>query len=565
MSVEGQTEQAQRASMNTELFGVFGSQGDFERFRSVDEFDTVVSESAATVGVRSHSLGIRGCSSLYTGTEGTCIIFGEAYPRGESTPNTARWLLDRYADSGLDALSQLNGSYLAFIAYEGDSFVATDPIRSWECYYTEVDGKRVFSTDIAMLKHLVSDPTPDRRSVLEFLHLGTVLGERTLFEEISRAPLDSCLTATDIRPLSRFTYEPQEFDYVSELTTRLRRAVHLRSHFPGKKGILLSGGKDSRVFLSQLPDIEQTYTIGRENSREVRVARRIANQYDAAHSVLEPSDRYLSTSDEKLRYSQSIKEALHIHHAGYDDLLDVDVMYHGLLFDTLFKGYFLEWDGVEVLGSKLPSTTLVSDPNPVDSLLSTLGFFPGPSERLTQFVGATFPELDLDIDSPREFLKSSLQEELNRCWDRTDSVHNAMDLLVIRNQPVMPFRTQLADNYHEPFVAIDTRLLDWHLKTPPEHRNSETFRKALLRIDGDILHHRPPSQPHDSNKINQLERFFRRKLPFVEEFEPAWPNRKQIYDEYGLAEKLFPDNREIHSLPVRLQLRVHNTRWWLDR
>ncbi|WP_336359239.1 asparagine synthase-related protein [Haladaptatus sp. ZSTT2] len=565
MRATEQTEVATRASMNTELFGVFGTQSDFERFRSVKEFDEVVSETEATVGIRSHSLDIRGCSSSYSDSDGTCIIFGEAYPAGESSPNTAHWLLDQFSTAGMDALSQLNGSYLAYIEHAGESVVVTDPIRSWECYYADVGGARVFSTDIAMLKHLVANPTPNRTAVLEFLHLGTVLGTKTLFEEIRRVPIDSYLTATTTESLSRFVYDPQEFDYVTELADRLQRAVHLRSHFPGKKGILLSGGKDSRVFLSQLPDISQTYTIGRNESREVRVAKKIAHQYNAEHTVLEPSDRYLSTSDEKLRYSQSIKEALHIHHAGYDDLLDVDVMYHGLLFDTLFKGYFLEWDGMEVLGSKLPSTTLVRDPDPVDSLLATLGYFPTPSEHMASLVEQVFPTLDLDHVSPRKFLETQLSEELSRCWERTDSVHNAMDLLVISNQPVMPFRTQLADNYFEPFVAIDTTLLDWHLKTPPEYRNSETFRKALERIDPNILHHRPPSQPHDSNKLNQLERFIRRKLPFVEEFEPAWPDRNQIYADYGLAEKLFPNQPAVHALPVRLQLRIHNTHWWLDR
>ncbi len=551
--------------MNTELFGVFGTQSDFERFRSAEEFDEVVCEDEATVGIRSHNLDIRGCSSSYSDSDGTCIIFGEAYPAGESAPNTAQWLLGQFSASGMDALSQLNGSYLAYIEHAGESVVVTDPIRSWECYYADVGGARVFSTDIAMLKHLVAEPTANRTAILEFLHLGTVLGTKTLFEEIKRVPLDSYLTATTTEPLSRFVYDPQAFDYITELADRLQRAVHLRSHFPGKKGILLSGGKDSRVFLSQLPDISQTYTIGREESREVRVAKKIAHQYNAEHTVLEPSDRYLSTSDEKLRYSQSIKEALHIHHAGYDDLLDVDVMYHGLLFDTLFKGYFLEWDGVEVLGSKLPSTTLVRDPDPVDSLLATLGYFPTPSEHMASLVEQVFSNLDLDHESPREFLETQLSEELSRCWERTDSVHNAMDLLVISNQPVMPFRTQLADNYFEPFVAIDTTLLDWHLKTPPKFRNSETFRKALERIDPNILHHRPPSQPHDSNKLNQLERFLRRKLPFVEQFEPAWPDRNQIYADYGLAEKLFPNQPAVHALPVRLQLRIHNTHWWLDR
>ena len=331
--------------------------------------------------------------------------------------------------------------------------------------------------------------------------------------------------------------------------------------------MLLSGGRDSRVFLSELPSVDETYTIGDADSREVRVARRVATQYGVGHTALEPGAEYLYPSDEKLRYSQGIKEALHIHHAGYDDRFDVDAMYHGLLFDTLFKGYFLDWDGVKVFGTKLPSNTLVSDPEPVESLLDTLGFLPEGSRRVPGAVDGLLSDMgvdvDLDVGSPRAFLRERLEAEFEKCRGLSDSPHNALDLVMVRNQPAMPFRTHLADNYLEAFVSMDVELLDWHLRTPPEHRNGETFRRALNRIDDEILRHRPPSRPYASDYLNQAERFLRRKLPLVERFEPAWPDRQEMYDAHGLDEALFPEHRAVHDLPARQQLRVNDLRWWL--
>jgi asparagine synthase (glutamine-hydrolysing) len=553
-------------TMNRELFGVFGDRAAFERFRDPDAFDRVVGGPAVTVGVRNAHLDVPGRGSTYTCDRGGAVVFGEVLAP-EGVENAAEWLFERYDREGRAALAGLNGSYLVVVDVGGEAAVVTDPLRSWECHYLERDGVRAFGTDVAPLRSLSETDRMAREPVLELLHLGTVLGERTVFEGIRRVPADAALTPSAVEPLDRFVYAPGEFDYVEALADRLTLAIRRREHYTGRTGVLLSGGWDSRVFLSELPAVDHTYTIGDEDSREVRVARRVASQYDADHAALEPGLEYLYPYDGKLRYSQGIKETLHIHQAAYEAEFDVDVMYHGLLFDTLFKGYFLEWDGITVFGTKLPSNSLVDDPDPIDALLDTLGFLPDGSRRIPDAVDELFDDADLDIDpdldSSSAFLRERLETELDACRRLADSTHNLMDCLIIRNQPAMPFRTHLADNYLESFVSLDSELLDWHLRTPPEHRNGDTFRRALNRIDDEILRHRPPSRPHTSDYLNQVERFLRRKLPLVECFQPAWPDRQEIYDRYLLEDELFPEYRAIHELPARQQLRVNDLRWWL--
>jgi hypothetical protein len=556
--------------MNKELFGVFGTRDEFDRCRSGGKFDEILSDDHITAGIRDPGLGVPGRSASYTDERGFCLVWGEAYmgeedQRGESDgqTNVAEWLFDQYESEGRDAFSELNGSYLVVIATDGGARVVTDPIRSWECFYADIDGNRVFSTDPSVLKESLDVIQPHRESLLEYIHLGTVLGTRTVIEGLHRVPFDGYLTAETTESLSRFVYDPRPFDYVTELTRRLLRAVDRRADLPGPKGLLLSGGNDSRIFLSHLSDIDQSYTIGNPDSREVKVARKVASQYDSAHTVLIPDDRYLMPSDEKIRYSQGIKESLHIHHAGFDDAFEVQTMYHGSLLDTLLKGYFLERDGVEMLGMKLPSKSLAPDPNPIESLLDTLGFFPEESEKVAEAASEVFG-VDLTVDSPYEFLRGQFEAELETCWERTDSVHNAMDLLVIKNQPILPSHTHLADNYFEAFVAADRELIEWHLMTPPEYRRYETFRKAIERVDPAILKHRPQSQPLSSVRLNQIERFLRRKLPFLEPFEAAWPDRDEVYDQHEMDQRLFPDQYPVHQLPARLKLRINDARWWLS-
>ena len=554
--------------MNKEIFGVFGDT-DLSALRSEGAFDATVSGSSLTVGVRDPALGVPGRTAVYEGERGCCVVWGEAFPRTGSVENTAEWLFELYAENGRDVFAELNGSYLACVDCEGEAVVATDPIRSWECFYTDAPGVRTFGSDVGSLRSLLDAPSTDRHALLEFLHLGTVLGERTVFEQVRRAPFDGYLTADDAGEFDRFAYEPQEFNHVGALADGLRDAIDRRSHYPGTKGLLLSAGQDSRTLLSQIPDIERCYTLGRAGSQEVDVAERLAEQYGSDHELLEPCSRYLFAAGEKVRYSQGIKESLHIHHAAYDVDIELDTMYHGLLFDTLFKGYFLQSDTLELFGLDIPLKRLEATPRPIESLLDTLGFLPDGSDRIVDSVSPAFDDfgfdVDLELSDPREFLEASLRAELRKCWSRADSVHNLMDVLIIRNQPAIPFRTHLADNYLEAFVSIDSDLLDWHLRTPPSERNRDTVRAAIRQLDPDIYRHRPPDKPYDSHHLNQIERFVRRKLPFFDGFDPAWPDRREVYHENDMGARLFPEAETVRDLPPRQQLRVNDLRWWLGK
>ncbi|WP_436925476.1 asparagine synthase-related protein [Halosimplex amylolyticum] len=542
-----------RMRMRKELFGLFGDRSAFERHRETDAFDTVVAGEYLTVGLRDPALGVSGRSDVYEHDAGHCVVWGEAFcPTGGD--DVAAWLADAYAERGEAAFADLNGSYLVALEHGEEALVATDPIRSWECFYTDAPGTRVFGSDPTPVQETVPDPEVRRTALLEFLHLGTVLGEKTLFERTRRAPFDGYVTRDGHGEFRRFVYDPAEFDYAAELADRLRTAIDRRSDYPGETGLLLSAGYDSRVLLSELPAVSRCYTVGSPNDQEVAAARRVADQYGADHRVLETDDRYLSLDPSKSRYSQSIKESLHVHHAGYTDDIEVDSVYHGLLYDTLFKGFFLERDAVEIAGKRLPWRRLAADPDPFDSLLDTLGFSAPDSRDLTRSATRVFE--DVEVDDPAAFLRSSLESELDACRDRAASAHNATDLLAIRNQPVLPFRTHLADNFLESFVAVDSGLLEWHLRTPPEHRSPDTFREAMERLDPAIDRHNPPDRPHDAPLLNYAESFLRRLLPFLSPFESAWPDREAVYERYDVAARLSAPVPE--DLSVRHALRLHD-------
>lgn len=550
--------------MNKELFGVFGGVDAFRALRDEGEFDVVVAGETVTVGVRDDHLGHPGRSDVHRDEDGFCVVWGEAHAAGEVSP--AAELYEAYVGAGREGLAVANGSHVAVLEYDGRALVVTDAVRSWECFYVDADGVRAFGTDLATVASVPAALPIHDRAPFEFLHLGTVLGEKTLFEPIRRIPFDGYLTADDAGELRRFVYEPREFDYASELSERLWRAIQRRRSFPDRKGILLSAGQDSRSLLVGVPDISHSYTVGWADSQEATVAQRLATQYGLAHEVLTPDQRYLD--DRKVLYSQGLRESLHIHHAGYDDAIDAETIYHGLLYDTMLKGYFLERTGAELFGTKVPFRAVDPEVDPVTSLLDTLGYLPDGSARLLECAGDLLRAYGLDLDDapgdPGAFLADSLRAEFDASERRADSVHNAMDLLMVRNQPTLGFRHHLADNYVEAFVAVDAEILEWHCRTPPSHRHPQTVHEALADLDDAIFRHRPPSHPRKSSILSQAERFARRKLPLVQSVEPSWPDRTAVYEKYDLDRGLFPEDPAVWELPTRLKLRLDDLRWWLS-
>jgi hypothetical protein len=543
--------------MNKELFGVFGDRSTFERFRSPAAFDRVVSGPELTIGVRSSELGIPGRTTVSDHSDGACVLWGEVYPRSIDGEEPAAWLLEEFAEHGPEALTGFNGSFIAVADHEEQSgIVATDSVRSRECYYADTQGTRVFGTDPATVAAAVPNPAVENEPLLEFLHFGIVFDDRTVLQQVKRIPFDSLLTASDTSELGRFIYEPREFDYVTELAERLRRALARRDHLPGKKGVLLSGGYDSRTILAGISDLDTAFTVGEADSSELEVARKLATQYGISHEMLSVDERYLNTDLDTVRYGHGIMESLHIHHAGYMDQMDVQTIYHGGLADTILRGHFQPISGVELFDRKCPPYRIDPDPDIMAHFAQKFGYMPA-AERLSRDdIGGN--------ESGKEFLRRRIDEVFDR-WDhRFDGLYDGMALFGVLNQPSRPFRFQLCDQFIESCVSLDAELVEWHLATPPEKRNTQTYLKALRKLDSDILHHRPPDRPHDSYTFNQIDNFLRRAMPFVSGYTGPWPDRERLYDQCGIDQQLFDDCPDIHDLPWRLKLRINDITTWME-
>lgn len=546
-----------RPRMNREVFGVFGSESDLSAHRSLREFDAVVSGRTTTVGVRDTALDLSGRTSVYEGPRGHCVLFGEACVRTAADANPARELYERFAERGLDAVEDLNGSYLAVLEYDDEAWIVPDLLRSWECFYTDTSGTRAFGTDAARVARTIDSPTVDRRGLNELLHFGVVFGMRTLLDDLERQPFDAALGSDRTEPLDRFVYDPSdESDIVENLARRLERAVEARDDYPGPKGLLASAGYDSRLLMSTISDLDACYTLGEESAPEVQVARKLAAQYGLDHETLPVTSQYLNTSPEIVQYTNGVRESLHIHHRGNDRHNAATTMYHGLFLDTLLRAFYLPRKTIDLLGHPLPVPGLEADPDPQAFYTDRLDVYDNDQQLLAGGVD--------DARTVDEFVTATIDPAIDRCAERANSTYNAMAMLGVKLTPALPFRTHLADNFVESLVAADDRLVEWHLTTPPEVRTSRTFQRAIKRIDGDIFRHRPPDRRYASRTFSQIDSFVRRTVPWLSSPGTPWPDRRQLYERHDMDSKLFPDTPRVHEHPPQIKLRLNDALTWLE-
>lgn len=519
-------------------------------------FHVVIEGERVTLGLRDDAIGMDGRTCYHETADGFAAVWGEAFTPDDEVGSAAEWLYDAYQEHGTDAFDGLNGSYIAVVETDSHPVIVTDVVRSWECFTAQTDAGLVFGSDATSVAQTIPEPTIDPKGFAEFLYLGGALNTTTLLEELDRLPLDHALTPTGLQPLDRYRHDPRDFDYAAELAERLERAISRRTNGPGDRGVLLSAGFDSRVLLACDSGVDVSYTLGTPDSKEVAVAAQLAERFGVEHAMLAVDEHYLDRDDRAIRATNGVKESLHVHHAAYTDDITVDAITHGLLFDTLLRGYFVPWKTHDVLGLTIPRDRLDPNPDPVRHISGILGYLPGTADLIPRTPG-------IDASTAEEFLDASIGTAYESCRNAAHDDYAAFERFGVQNVLSTPFRTHLADQFRESHVAVDAELVDWHLHTPPAARTDETFTEAIRHIDPDLLSPRPPDRPYNSFFANQAAKRLRRSLPGVAPFDNPWPDRRATYDAAELDTEILADRPDLHDYPPRFKLRIRDLRAWL--
>ena len=208
--------------------------------------------------------------------------------------------------------ASLNGQFQGLLAnlHDGTATLFNDRWGLRRFYYYEAaDGFYFASEAKAILAVRPELRTIDPQGVGEFLALGCVLEDRTLFRGIKALPIASKWVFRNGRPESRGSYfTPAEWENQSslepELFIRKVREVfsqNLPRYFAGlgKIGFSLTGGLDTRMILAWLkpePGSMPCYTFAGSyrECHDVRIARHVAQICGLTHELIPVGQEFLS-------------------------------------------------------------------------------------------------------------------------------------------------------------------------------------------------------------------------------------------------------------------------------
>ncbi|TYL38424.1 asparagine synthase [Natronococcus pandeyae] len=297
----------------------------------------------------------------------TLLVFGSVYsriqdgssdrrPTGVSTP---AYCAQEYAADGIDALTELNGEFVAVVVdHEGRTLrFVTDLLGSQPVYYSLDREWLLFSTSAQSLVHhpdVAAAFDPD--SLVEYLTHKSVRGVETPFAGVKQLPPASITTVdfADPEPIEHERYwnpvlQPtsQPVDrFVDQFVDRFTAATEDRIRSGRRHGLLLSGGSDSRL-LAATVDPERAYGFTTGSSMpadESTVAARVARTVGVPFTRFElGADRYPELLEEYGRHGNAIGWFNEGRTLTVTDAVreEVDTLVSGLYADVFFKGWSL--------------------------------------------------------------------------------------------------------------------------------------------------------------------------------------------------------------------------------
>ncbi len=232
-------------------------------------------------------------------------------------------ILSSYLSQGENFIHKLRGIF-AFALYDKVKkkvFIFRDRIGVKPLYYSEHDGKLIFSSEIkAILKFPGFDPAPDFLAISSYLSFRYPIEELSFFNNI-RTLLPGYYIEIELTsgkyivkqywelPIISKKEDRGEEYYVEKIKEMVFESIKYRMISDVPIGAYLSGGLDSSIVtavMSQFADEPvKTFTIGFEEKdyNEFKYARIIANMYDTDHhEILLSKDDYIRNMISLIRF-----------------------------------------------------------------------------------------------------------------------------------------------------------------------------------------------------------------------------------------------------------------------
>jgi asparagine synthase (glutamine-hydrolysing) len=268
------------------------------------------------------------------------VLLGDAFDEGHDRRVTAAELGRRWRDGGPGAF---DGHHVALVVADGRVVVGTDLLGLHPVHHTVVGDVTLVATGTGLLRsHESFRPRLDPLGLATVLLADAPMGGRTVLSGVRRlAPGHAVVLGPEGRPEERPTYAvPVTTEHhgiplgaaAALVHEELAGASRRHAAGPGRLGLMLSGGLDSRLLAGlflRLAIPVAAVTFGLETDTEWRFAHRVAERVGVAHERL-PDDGSADNFERWLRW-----DALSA--TPFLESLDV-----GARFDRVASGYTMD-------------------------------------------------------------------------------------------------------------------------------------------------------------------------------------------------------------------------------
>lgn len=265
-------------------------------------------------------------------------------------------ILSLYFLEGESFVNGLNGAFSAalFDHRNNTIIVVNDRLGLYPVYYANFGSTLLFASGVRAL--LVDHTLPrviDQVAIQEFLTFDHVLHQRTLLEEVKLLPQGSILKFQNnhltVKPYFHFNFtdvypfcEPPA--YQERFLFEIKRAAQRQSGGDHLKGLMLSGGLDSRFLLALLTEILgptnlHTFTWSIPGSDDARYAKEAANKTGAKHHFFELKPDWLLKEGEKaVKITDGMGNLVNLHAIANleEETQFAPVIYKGFMGDAMF-------------------------------------------------------------------------------------------------------------------------------------------------------------------------------------------------------------------------------------
>lgn len=264
-------------------------------------------------------------------------------------------LLSLYEQEGEAFVERLNGAFILAIwdVPSRKLTIMSDRLGNYPLFYARLGNRFIFGSGVRAL--LVDPDLPrrtDRVAIEEFLTFDHILDDRTLLESVKLFPQGSVMTYDGLNLAFRRYHEfryPNPYplrdkqEYVSEFLHLMEQAVKRQSADQLSKGVLLSGGLDSRYLAAYLPKVSasqplHSFTWGIPGCDDAVYAGEIARQTGFQHHFypLQP-DWLLHKAADAVRITDGMGNVVNMHALATlePETRHANVLFKGFLGDAM--------------------------------------------------------------------------------------------------------------------------------------------------------------------------------------------------------------------------------------